>query len=159
LKQEKILFVCSGNTCRSVIAQALFQKLKDEIDLELNFQADSAGIHALVGTAPPPEAILLMARYGLDISTHRARQVDHQLINNSLFILAMTSQQKQFLQKHFPNAVCKIFLFRTFCYPDNRLERKGVEDPYGKTLSFYENLSSQLEQDITNLIHHLREEK
>lgn len=159
MKQERILFICSGNTCRSVMAQTLFQSLKDNIDPGWNFRADSAGIHVLIGAASPGEAILTMARHGLDISTHRARQIDEQMLNNSLFILPMTNQQQFFLKNSFPKASHKIFLFRPFCYQGNKIESEEVEDPYGKGISFYEKLFFQLKNDITALIHHLREEK
>ena len=159
MKQENILFICSGNTCRSVMAEAWFQSIKEKMDLDLNFRGDSAGIHAVIGADPPGEAILSMARHGLDISTHRARQVDEQMVQNSLFILPMTNQQKIFLQNSFPQASRKIFLFRPFCYQVHTLENEEVEDPYGKGILFYEKLSAQLKHDITALIHHLREEK
>jgi protein-tyrosine phosphatase len=159
LKQEKILFVCTGNTCRSVIAQALFQKLKDELDPELNYQAYSAGIAAIEGSMPTSEAIYCMAKYGLDITTHNARQVDEQIIKNSSLILTMTNQQKNILKEKFFRASHKIFLFRPFCLQTKHIENKEVEDPYGKSISFYEDLCYLLENDIKSLINRLREDK
>ena len=159
MKKEKILFICSGNTCRSVMAQALFQKLKDEIDSDLPFQAYSAGTRTLNGTSSPREAVFAMAKRGLDISKHQARQVAAKIMKDSLLVLTMTNQQKIFLNTHFPEASRKIFLFRPYCYQANLIGDEEIEDPYGKGLSFYESLSYQLEQDITRLIHYLRKEK
>lgn len=157
MKNKKILFVCTGNTCRSVIAQALFQRIKDELYPELNYQADSAGIAAIEGVTPTSEAIFCMARHGMDISTYQAKRVNDKLIKNFSLILTMTNQQHDFLKKYFPRARHKIFLLRPYCLRNSHIKNQEIEDPFGKSMLFYEKICRQLEQDINQLIYRLKE--
>ena len=62
MEGKRILFVCAGNTCRSVIAQALFQKIKEDKYPKLNYYADSAGIASYQGYSPSKEAIFCLAK-------------------------------------------------------------------------------------------------
>jgi len=153
-----ILFVCTGNTCRSVMAQALFQKLKDEFASDMNYQADSAGIRAIEGLPPTEETIICMAKQGLDIRAHKAKSIDNKTIKQSSLILTMTQQQHIFLKKQFPLSINKIFLFRPFCLRNKHIKNQDIEDPYGKSVFFYENICRQLEDDVNKLINRLREE-
>lgn len=159
MNQQKILFVCTGNTCRSVIAQALFQKVKDKLAPDLDYRAYSAGIAAIEGVSPTRESIFCIAKYGLDITTHQARQVEERMVKDSSLILTMTQEQQFFLKKQFPWATHKIFLLRPFCRQGNHITNKEIEDPYGKKLSVYERVCEQLEQDIRELIYRLRKDK
>ncbi len=156
MKQKKILFVCTGNTCRSIIAQALFQKEKEDSNPGLNYQAHSAGIAAINGKKATPEAIFCMAKYGIDIASYQARQVEESMIIESSFVLVMTHQHLEYLKKHFPLAANKMFMLRPFCWQRNQIINEEVEDPYGKHLSFYEKICQQLKQDINKLIYCLR---
>ena len=140
------------------MAQALFQKLKDEFAPDMNYQADSAGIRAIEGLPPTEETIICMAKQGLDIRAHKAKSIDNKTIKQSSLILTMTQQQQFFLKKQFPLSVNKIFLFRPFCLKNKRIKNQDIEDPYGKSVFFYENICRQLEDDINKLINRLREE-
>lgn len=153
-----ILFVCTGNTCRSVMAQALFRKLKDKFAPALNYQADSAGIRAIEGFPPTEETIICMNKQGLDISAHKAKIVDNKMIKKSSLILTMTQQQQIFLKKQFPLSMNKTFLFRPYCLKNKGIENQDIEDPYGRSMFFYENICRQLEDDLNKLINRLREE-
>jgi len=159
LKEHIILFVCTGNTCRSVIAQALFQELKEEFFPGLNYQAESAGISAIEDTSPAKEAVFCLAKHGIDITTHRAQQVNSQLIKKSSLILTMTREQLNFLKEHFPQAQYKVFLLRLFCQQREHLKNDEIKDPYGEGIFFYEDIYKQLKRDIKKLLFRLAEEQ
>lgn len=156
MKNKTVLFVCTGNTCRSVMAQALFQGFKEDLFPELNYQADSAGIAASGSTSPSREAIFCLAKQGMDITTHQPKPVNSQLLKDAILILTMTQQQLDYLREHFPWAKHKMYLFRTFCQQMENLKVKEIEDPYGMGLLFYEDIYEKLENDIKNLLFFLK---
>lgn len=157
MKKKIILFVCTGNTCRSVMAQALFQRLKEDLFPELNYQPDSAGIAASSSLSPSREAIFCLAKQGMDITTYQPKMVNCQLIQDSALILAMTQQQLNYLKEHFPEARHKMYLFRCFSQQKEVLKDKEIEDPYGRGILFYEDIYEKLKQDIKNLLFYLKE--
>lgn len=76
MKKQRILFVCLGNICRSPTAEGVFRKLVEDAGLTKDFEIDSAGTgNWHVGQAPDARAQAACRKAGLDISTHRARQV------------------------------------------------------------------------------------
>ncbi|MDD3655203.1 MAG: hypothetical protein PHI72_00335 [Atribacterota bacterium] len=158
LEKKNILFVCTGNTCRSVIAQVLFQKLKEDLYPELGYQAESAGIAANNGVSPSKEAVFSLAKQGIDITTHQAKIVDSKLIKKSSLILAMTHQQLNYLQEHFPWAKNRMHLFRLFCHQKKCMKNDEIEDPYGRGIVLYDEIYKRLKQDIMLLFSYLRKE-
>ena len=83
-----ILFVCSGNTCRSPMAMALFRLEKTDI------QAESAGISAQNGQPASMEAIRACQILGADLTKHKSRRITPEMINDADIIAAMTSSHK-----------------------------------------------------------------
>lgn len=94
MRKVRVLFVCSGNTCRSPMAAALFRKyLEQEFpDYKDAFVVDSAGLYALDGSPATKEAIEIMALCEqTDLTEHRSKSVQQGLIEESDLILAMTA--------------------------------------------------------------------
>lgn len=138
------------------MAQALFQKIKNELAEELSYQSASAGISAVEGDLPTRETVLCLSKFGIDVSTHRARKIDHKMIKDSSLILTMTRKQQEYLKKNYPQAEDKIFLLRPFCHQNSIIKNSEVEDPYGRDLYFYEDIYHQISDDIEKLILYLR---
>lgn len=158
MKQNIILFVCTGNTCRSVMANFLFVKLKEQLAPELKYHSDAAGISAIEGIPPTKEAIICLAKRGLDVSKYQSKVANKDLISSSSLVLPMTYQQLNFLKKKYPKESGKIFLFRPYCNKFKAIANREIEDPYGKSMSFYEITCNKIEQDINRLIINLRKE-
>lgn len=125
-----ILFVCTGNTCRSPMAAALLSSMcPDKKQLIL-----SAGLAAHSGQSATAGAVAAMQAYGIDLTGHRARPVVEELLLRSELVLAMTSWQKQLLQEAAPQLAERIM---TLAEAAGRPEI-DVVDPYGQDDAAYQ---------------------
>ncbi len=116
---EHILMVCTGNICRSPMAEAL---LRQRLALRgVRAGVESAGLAALVGRPADPEAQALMLERGLDLSGHRARQLTPELLRGSDLVLVMEAWQQRAVEALLPSArgrVQRLGRFGDFDVPD-----------------------------------------
>ena len=114
---NNILVVCIGNICRSPMAEGL---LKIELPTHT---VRSAGLGALVGNSADPLAVKVMAKDGIDISDHVARQISAEMIALADLVLVMDAEQKRFIESRYPRSMGKVF-----CLVED--SERGVPDPY-----------------------------
>lgn len=129
-----IMYVCTGNTCRSPMAEGAMRML---LDRERPGRAEviSSGTHAAEGF-PATEYAREAARvWDVDISGHESRPLTLALVERADLIFAMTPEHLKAILKTKPDAAAKSFLFRNF--PDRSPEGEGVHDPIGQTLDRY----------------------
>ena len=105
---NSILFVCTGNICRSPMAEGFFRS--ELVTLGSEVRVNSAGLQAVVGEGAVSEAQALMLERGLNISSHKAQQLTQQMLTNYDLILVMEHFQKQQIETIDPNVSDKIFL-------------------------------------------------
>ena len=129
-----ILFVCTGNTCRSAMAAALFNKIAVERDLDVRIE--SAGIFAKDGEPASNEAIIAMKKYDIDLLGHHAQSINTELIEKSDLILVMTAAHKLVLESA---AKDKVFTLSEYAGIG-----EDIEDPYGGDISEYEECAEKL---------------
>ena len=97
----KILFVCTGNICRSAMADRYFAFLRKKIAKLKNIHASSAGISAWGGAPASPGAAEALATLGIDASGHKATQITRGLLEEQDLILTMTQQHKAYILREF----------------------------------------------------------
>jgi protein-tyrosine-phosphatase len=97
---KKVLFVCTGNTCRSPMAEGLLKRMAQENRIPLEVQ--SAGLAAFAGVPATPEAIEACREKGVDISSHLSQPLNKTLVTESDLILTMTGKHKEMIVKKMP---------------------------------------------------------
>jgi low molecular weight protein-tyrosine phosphatase len=123
-KISRILVVCVGNICRSPMAEGLLRRALPECTVS------SAGIGALVDRPADPFAIQLMREQGVDISSHRARQIQGRLMDEADLVLVMEQNQQRHLERQYPRSRGKIFRLCEEAKAD-------IPDPYRQGLEIF----------------------
>ncbi|NLK01422.1 MAG: low molecular weight protein arginine phosphatase [Clostridia bacterium] len=145
----KILLVCTGNTCRSSMAEALGNKMLQDKGLSGKIQFISAGTYAFDGSTATPGAVEAAKDMGLDLGGHRAKRASPELIGEADLILTMTQDHKYSLLSIDPSAKDKLFTLGEFAAGDvkegdERL-KLDISDPYGHPVEKYKECARELE--------------
>ena len=142
------MFVCTGNSCRSAMAEAILRKRLDELGKK-GIEVRSAGVRALSGLPPSYETIEVMKEEGVDVSGFRTKKITAEMIKKSDLILTMEEAHKDEILSLMPEAVSKTYLLKEYKNPDAFGPMgSGVDDPIGKTVGEYRNIRDEIKKEI-----------
>lgn len=144
---RNILTVCIGNICRSPMAQGLFEQRLREAGTE-GFEVKSAGLSALVGHPAESTAQSLMQEQGVDLSSHRARQLDRESLLWADLILVMEKEQKKVL-----NLIALAARGKT--YRLGEWSDVDVLDPYGRSIEAFKDALRLIDNGVCEWIKRL----
>jgi protein-tyrosine phosphatase len=138
--ERTVLFVCTGNTCRSPMAEAIAAKLASERPVDgVGTRVISAGVAAADGLPASREAVEVLRKRGLDLSAHRARRLSPELIRAAEVIFTMTPSHAEAVMTMAPDEAHKVF----------PLDPRGVvPDPIGQPVEQYERTADRLSELI-----------
>lgn len=157
---KRILFVCTGNSCRSVIAEFLLKKMIKESGA-LNpeeYKIYSAGINPMEGMTPPKNTVKVLMNEGINISGYRARRVTPNMIDKADVVLVMQDYHKESVNSMTEDKN-KVYLLKEYCNINEKKNENdlNIPDPIGKPLETYEICLMTIRNCLENLIQKLRE--
>ena len=145
---KSVLFVCTGNICRSPIAEGLFRHL---IGNRKDIEVLSAGVQAVRGQPPSLYAVQVCAEEGPDISDLRSQPLTAALVDRATHIFAMTGAHLETIQTLFPHGAEKSFLLREFEEPGTTVWR-DVPDPIGLGREVYEDCARIISHALPSVL-------
>ena len=147
VKPKRLLVVCTGNSCRSVMAKGLLKKLLAARDI----QVISAGISAIPGFRPTKETIEVMAKEGIDVSGHLTQRLTPEMIDRADVILVMEHWHKEQILRLVPSSKSRVFLLREFADQAQGTEIE-IPDPIAKPPEVYERCFQMIKESVEKVV-------
>lgn len=142
--KKHILFVCTGNTCRSPLAEHLLRYKAAGL-----FEVKSAGVAAFDGSAASQHVTTLLEEKGIK-TMHQAQSVTEELLEWADVILTMTEGHLQLLKEQFPNKADHIYTLKAFVQPESN--QYNISDPFGGSKEIYRMTMEEIDQLLDLLI-------
>jgi protein-tyrosine-phosphatase len=146
-RTKTILFVCTGNSCRSPMAEYLFRARAGR---DCAWRSISAGTHAPRGMPASPEAILVMSELGIDLAPHRSQPVTQELLREADLVVALASHHAEFLRARFPEAAGRVRMLKLAGDPARG--GQDVADPIGQSVFVYRSVRNEIDSALSDLI-------
>ena len=142
LTDYTLLFVCAGNSCRSVMAKGLMGKLVSEAGFAEKMHIDSAGISTFAGIGAAPNTVSAMKEEGVDVSGHIGKNINKDILKRSDLIFVMEKFHKDFIINIMPETKDKIRLLR---------EDQDIPDPIGRSLEEYRSVQKAIKEEVQDI--------
>jgi len=151
MRVQRVLLVCSGNTCRSPMAAALLREYWKREQPGWELTVDSAGTGAFPGLPATSHAVAAMQERGIDLTGHRSQPV--LTLDGYDLVLTMTRAHRDALRSRFPEAAGRVFTLGEYAGGD-----ADLPDPFGGSLEQYRRTAAALEALMPSVVARIRTE-
>ncbi len=153
----KIMFICTGNICRSAMAEGMMKKIVKEENIEA--QVYSCGIYAETGDYATYNAIEAVKEYEVDISLHRATNIRESQIEEMDLILCATISHKQSVLYLHPTLEGKVYTMKEYANLDKNGQDLDIKDPWGYNENVYYHCALEIEECLKKIVEKLKKEQ
>lgn len=146
-----VMFICTGNICRSAMAHHMFEKITKQYNKDI--KVFSCGTYAQNGDVPTDEAIEVMQKYEVDLRPHRATNIENSNIYDMDLILCATMDHKKMVNQMYPELKDKVYTMKEYAkYPKFNL---NISDPWGYGIDVYKNCAKEIKECLDKIIKRL----
>ena len=149
-----ITFVCSGNICRSPMAEGILKKNISKSRYRDLIEIGSAGTLNINNSSPTIETLDVTHNAGIDIMAHQSRGLDEAIIRQSNIVFCMALDHLHYIQDNFPEYRSRVFLLKQMGI-ERQLSNPSVADPIGRSLAFYEKIFMQISDEVGRTTPHI----
>lgn len=144
--KKTVLFVCTGNSCRSVMAEYL---LKERVKGRDDIEVVSAGTGVFIQSGASSETVAVLAEEGIDAASHLAQPINTILLKKSDLIIVMTRNHRDQVLERVPEVEKRVYLLKEFAnIPSSGEDNLDVPDPIGKPRGFYKECLREVKEAI-----------
>jgi protein-tyrosine-phosphatase len=144
-----IVFICTGNICRSAMAEAIARHVVQEKGIT-GLKFSSMGVEALIQSPADENAIAALEEINIDLTQHRGRYLVFKELSEAEIILCMDRYHLSFIKGMFPQLAYKCYLLTD--YPKPRWIKKDITDPYCKSLEKFRQSRDIISENVTRIL-------
>lgn len=156
---KKIVFVCTGNTCRSCMAEGIFRAVSSEKSDIAAYTAVSRGIHAFDGDSASEHSVNALKKlWNIDISLHKAKMLNAAEVSEADLLLTMTRQHRDILKLKYPEKSPVIFTLKEYAFPGLGADSGllDISDPFGMPYQKYESCAREIYDCVKTVLEKLK---
>jgi len=149
----KVMFICTGNICRSAMAEGMFRKMTENMN---NIEVYSSGVYAETGDYATYNAVEAAKEYNVDISTHRATNIRKSEIEQMDLILCATNSHKQSVLYLYPDLKGKVYTMKEYVGINKEGQDIDIKDPWGYDEYVYKRCAEEINECLEITLEKIR---